>query len=297
MLSDLVQYFTIGNVELKDFENIDLVDYIAYVHDHTRDDYIRSRIEDAVIYYGDGFYDINEYGFNEETYINDMHLSDALGLSYENTLLTTLLSTVISTTTFSVTFQDVGLNLLCDDEDDILHPNIKHYCPFLFERKIDRFVNGFFVDIIRKDYCSEDGNIDSYSAEVDRCIASYIKFDKSVGRRIRKAYSLDGRVREMFHALGYFMMNGEFIFLAFYNVEASYYDGGIDMDTVYLGLDALRNSWFDYPLSQNRSIAFDKALRMLNYKLQDSDLDYGFHSVFFNSIMSVHKCSGKDVIL
>ena len=127
---------------------------------------------------------------------------------------------------------------------------------------------------------------------------SYIKFrNKSVGRKIRKAYAKDDRVRRMFNELNYFMVNGEFVFLAQYNVEMAGYNGFFDMDKIYLGLRSLRKDWFKNAVKNQRSLSFNRNIEMLKQSMDDYCNAREAHRNFFEDIFRVHACSSREVIL
>lgn len=297
MLSDLVQYFTMSNNEYEDCE-YDLIAFIRFIHENTCDDEILSSVEKALTKDFDWFIDLFEYGFNEELYMNDIHLGDLLDEVYANALVTLLLSTVTSAFSFKVYHEDMAIDMLLDNgrmyRDGY---KISDFTPYDYNRRIDHFINNFIIKNM-EDYVSEDDIIDDYSAEMEHFIVSYIKFrNKSVGRKIRKAYAKDDRVRRMFNELNYFMVNGEFVFLAQYNVEMAGYNGFFDMDKIYLGLRSLRKDWFKNAVKNQRSLSFNRNIEMLKQSMDDYCNAGGNHRNFFEDIFRVHACSSREVIL
>lgn len=305
MLSDLTQYFTAKDEDMDNYEDYDFVEYIKFVHRYTHDEDIRNHFEESVIFNDIGYFiDIFEYGFNESMFMNDNHLGDAFSLSYSNNLLTTLLSTVMHTSAFEVVFEDVGIDMLCYDDMNIgLEYNINNFGQFSFHRKIDKSINKFIRKTIEDDFCDSDGCIDEYNAETYRFIASHIQFkNKSIGRKMRKAYSQDERVRNMFHELNYYMMNGELIFIEMYNIESVGYGSFFDMDEIYNGLFTLRHHWFHDDFINDRSRSFDTHIKKLNHELyKHNEYNSVSYSANYNrlmfSIMNAHKCDRKEVIL
>lgn len=305
MLSDLVQYFTMSKSsddEYKDYD-YDLIAFLKFIHKYTCDDEILSSVEKALTKDFDWFIDLFEYGFNEEMYMNDIHLSDLLDEVYDNALVTLLLSTVTSTFSFKVYHEDMAIDMLLDNGNRMGRDNyrISDFTPYNSNRKIDYVINNFIIKNM-EDYVSEDDIIDDYSAEMEHFIVSYIKFrNKSVGRKIRKAYAKDDRVKSMLNELNYYMVNGEFVFLAQYNVEMAGYDGFFDMDKIYFGLNALRKDWFKNTSKNQSSLSFCRNIEMLkqcmdDYCNQGGDNDCN-HKTFFEYIFRIHSCSKGEIIL
>ena len=133
MLSDLVQYFTQtdDDYDFDAMEDNDLTCFLRFIHDFTVDDEIKNQIEVAVHNGPEGFVDIYEYGFHEDNYLNDMHLGDALDMSYDNVLVTMLLSCVMHTMHFDVMCEDYDFAIALDDGShiDVEHYRIDNYKP------------------------------------------------------------------------------------------------------------------------------------------------------------------------
>ncbi len=298
MLSDLVQYFTVS--EDLFIEDYDLVEFIRFIHKHTQDDRIKNCIETAVNKNIEYFIDVFEYGFNEENYLNDMHLGDALNMQFDNNFVTMLLSTLMHTIHFHVMYEDIGIDILLDDGNhcDEYEYKISSYKNYEINRRIDHYINSFILSNI-EDYESIDhpGAIDGYTAETERFIISHIKFhDKSLARKIRKAYAKDEQVRMMFNELNYYMINGEFIFLQEYSIECVGYNGCFDMDIVYDGINSLMNDHLKVKNINNESRSFKIALRNFNKELHEYCSD-GYDNIFFIKLTKCHVPPKKEIIL
>lgn len=298
MLSDLVQYFTRSNYEYDDCD-YDLIAFLKFIHEYTCDDEILSSVEKSLTKDFDWFIDLFEYGFNEELYMNDIHLGDLLDEAYDNALVTLLLSTVTSAFSFKVYHEDMAIDMLLDNGQSMYRDNyrIRDFTPYDSNRKIDYFINNFIIKNM-EDYVSDDDIIDDYSAEMEHFVVSYIKFkNKSVGRKIRKAYVKDDRVRYMFNELNYYMVNGELIFLAQYNAEMAGYNGFFDMDKIYFGLNAVRKDWFMNTSKNKMSLSLYRNIETLKQSMDDYCNAGGNHRNFFEDIFRVHACSRREVIL
>lgn len=301
MLSDLVQYFTQtdDDYDFDAMEDNDLTCFLRFIHDFTVDDEIKNQIEVAVHNGPEGFVDIYEYGFHEDNYLNDMHLGDALDMSYDNVLVTMLLSCVMHTMHFDVKCEDFDFAIALDDGShiDVEHYRIDNYKPYNSNRKIDKYLNDFIIDCL-KDFenPNHSGYIDGYDAETERVIVSYVRLkNKSYARKLRKAYAKNLRVRLMFNELKYYMVNGEFVFAENYNIEAVAYNGFFDMDTVYDGMKALIKI-FGIKDTNQESLSFKRALANMNdYLYYSRDDDY--NSYLFSRILECHAAPGGEVIL
>lgn len=301
MLSDLVQYFTQtdDDYDFDAMEDNDLTCFLRFIHDFTVDDEIKNQIEVAVHNGPEGFVDIYEYGFHEDNYLNDMHLGDALDMSYDNVLVTMLLSCVMHTMHFDVKCEDFDFAIALDDGShiDVEHYRIDNYKPYNSNRKIDEYLNDFIIDCL-KDFedPNHSGYIDGYDAETERVIVSYVRLkNKSYARKLRKAYAKNLRVRLMFNELKYYMVNGEFVFAENYNIEAVAYNGFFDMDTVYDGMKALIEI-FGIKDTNQESLSFKRALANMNDYLYYSRED-DYSSYLFSKILECHAAPGGEVIL
>lgn len=301
MLSDLVQYFTQtdDDYDFDAMEDNDLTCFLRFIHDFTVDDEIKNQIEVAVHNGPEGFVDIYEYGFHEDNYLNDMHLGDALDMSYDNVLVTMLLSCVMHTMHFDVKCEDFDFAIALDDGShiDVEHYRIDNYKPYNSNRKIDEYLNDFIIDCL-KDFedPNHSGYIDGYDAETERVIVSYVRLkNKSYARKLRKAYAKNLRVRLMFNELKYYMVNGEFVFAENYNIEAVAYNGFFDMDTVYDGMKALIEI-FGIKDTNQESLSFKRALANMNDYLYYSRED-DYNSYLFSKILECHAAPGGEVIL
>lgn len=299
MLSDLIQYFTKTDDSSIDNQDMwDLTEYLEYVRDYTRNEDIKKAIENEVINHKDSFYEIFEYGFDENMYLNDMHLGDAIDTVYENTLVTTLLSTVIPTSSFDVRFEDIeiGWMLSCNNDEKDRY-SLKEYNAYKIERKVDKIINNFILGEL-KDFADGDGYIDDYSAETMRVIVSHIKFlNKSQARKIRKAYAKDNDVRALFNELNFHMYNGELLIIEMYCIEEMGYNGFFDMSTVYCGLDSLRYKHFKTDFKNGDNEKFTKHLSKLNRVFESIGYQPDYHSSLFRKILKEHTCSKQEVIL
>lgn len=275
MLSDLVQYFT------------------------QTDDEIKNQIEVAVHNGPEGFVDIYEYGFHEDNYLNDMHLGDALDMSYDNVLVTMLLSCVMHTMHFDVMCEDYDFAIALDDGShiDVEHYRIDNYKPYHSNRKIDKYLNNFIVGCLRDfEDPNHPGYIDGYDAETERMIVSYIRLkNKSYARKLRKSYAKNPRVRQMFNELKYYMINGEFVFAENYNIECVGYDGYFDMGIVYDGVEALIEI-FGITDTNHESMSFKRSLANMNDYLYYSRED-DYNRYLFSRILECHAAPGGEVIL
>lgn len=297
MLSDLIQYFTkTDDFSIDDQDMWDLTEYLEYVRDYTRNEDIKEAIENRVINHKDSFYEIFEYGFNENMYLNDMHLGDAIDMVYENTLVTTLLSTVIPTSSFDVRFEDIEIGwMLSNDEKDIY--SLKEYNAYKIERKVDKIINNFILGEL-KGFADAEGYIDDYSAESMRVIVSHIKFlNKSQARKIRKAYAKDIDVRALFNELSFYMYNGELLTIEMHCIEEMGYNGFFDMSNVYCGLDSLRYEYFKTDFKNEDNEKFVKHLNKLNRVFKSIGYQPDYHEALFKKIMKTHICSKQEVIL
>lgn len=295
MLSDLVQYFTKTDYSIDEKEKWDLTEYLEYIHENTKDFELKNEIENAVINRKDGFYELFEIGFNEEMYLNDWHLSDAINTPYENTLVTTLLSTIMPTSYFDVKFEDIEISwMLSNDEKEKY--SLNEYDAYSIDRKIDTFINDFILNNLYL-YADEDC-IDDYTAEMTRVIVSHIKLkNKSYGRRLRKAYVKDENVRKIFDELNFCFCNGELVIVMMYNIESASYNYLFDMQSIYNNLDYLRHHYFKDNLKTNNNTQFLKHLNRLNYLFSDYARYTGYYESFFQKIMEIHDCSKQEVIL
>ncbi|UTY39407.1 hypothetical protein NMU03_00815 [Allocoprobacillus halotolerans] len=301
MLSDLVQYFTQtdDDYDFDAMEDNDLTCFLRFIYDFTVDDEIKNQIEVAVHNGPEGFVDIYEYGFHEDNYLNDMHLGDALDMSYDNVLVTMLLSCVMHTMHFDVKCEDFDFAIALDDGShiDVEHYRIDNYKPYNSNRKIDKYLNDFIIDCL-KDFedPNHSGYIDGYDAETERVNVSYVRLkNKSYARKLRKAYAKNLRVRLMFNELKYYMVNGEFVFAENYNIEAVAYNGFFDMDTVYDGMKALIEI-FGIKDTNQESLSFKRALANMNDYLYYSRED-DYNSYLFSKILECHAAPGGEVIL
>lgn len=300
MLSDLVQYFTQIDANYDAMEDMDLTYFLRFVHKFTVDDEIKNQIEVAVHNGPEGFVDIYEYGFHEDNYLNDMHLGDALDMSYGNVLVTMLLSCVMHTMHFDVMCEDYDFAIALDDGShiDVEHYRIDNYKPYHSNRKIDKYLNNFIVGCLRDfEDPNHPGYIDGYDAETERMIVSYVRLkNKSYARKLRKAYAKNLRVRLMFNELKYYMVNGEFVFAENYNIEAVAYNGFFDMDTVYDGMKALIEI-FGITDTNHESLSFKRALANMNDYFYDQCNSPDYNNHFFIKIMKCHAAPDGEVIL
>lgn len=302
MLSDLVQYFTQtdDDYDFDEMEENELTCFLRFIHYFTVDDEIKNQIEVAVHQDPERFIDIYEYGFHEENYLNDMHLGDALDMSYDNVLVTMLLSCVMHTMHFDVKCEDFDFAIALDDGShiDVEHYRIDNYKPYNSNRKIDEYLNDFIIDCL-KDFedPNHSGYIDGYDAETERVIVSYVRLkNKSYARKLRKAYAKNQRVRLMFNELKYYMVNGEFVFAENYNIEAVAYNGFFDMDTVYDGMKALIEI-FGIKDTNQESLSFKRALANMNDYFYDHCNSPDYNNHFFIKIMKCHAAPDGEVIL
>lgn len=293
MLSDLVQYFTKTD---EDYEEFELVEFLRFIHENTCDEEIKDKIELSV-HNPDNFIDLFEYGFNEENYMNDIHLGDALDMNYENVLLTMILSTVLDTEQFIVRHEDIEMSFLIDENCIEENYKISNFAQYDADRKINFYINDFILSNI-KDYEIYDkpGYVDEYCAETKHFIISYIKFmNKSLARKIRKAYTTSREVRCMFNNLNYYMVNGEFVFLEQYNIECVSYDGYHDMENVYLGIDELRRI-IGITNKNEEKISFKRAMKIMNDEFYEY-CNAGSNERFFEGILKLHAIPENEVIL
>ncbi|OUN38312.1 hypothetical protein B5G32_01290 [Massilimicrobiota sp. An80] len=299
MLSDLVQYFTQIDDDYDAMEDMDLTYFLRFVHKFTVDDEIKNQIEVAIHRDIEQFLDVYQYGFCEENYLNDMHLADALNMRYDNVLVTMILSCVMHTMHFDVICEDYDFAIALDDGShiDTERYRIDNYKPYDSNRKIDKYLNDFIVGCLRDfEDPNHPGYIDGYDAETERMIVSYIRLkNKSYARKIRKAYAKNPRVRQMFNELKYYMVNGEFVFAENYNIEAVWYNGFFDMDTVYDGVKALI-SIFGITDTNHESLSFKRALANMNEHFYCYSHE-SHNSYLFSEILRCHAAPDGEVIL
>lgn len=296
MLSDLVQYFTLS----KDVETCEseLTYFLEMIHRNTHSLEIKNAIEKAVANPSEYLFDVFEYGINDEFYLNDIHLGDALDICFSNNIVTMLLSCLIDPTQFEVYFEDGTMEYHFDSaaiEENIEKVTLEKYNPYHLDRKINSFVNEWIIDQI-KDFEDKDGYIDSYCLEYESIIFSSITFkNKSAGRKIRKAYTSNTLVRNMFHELGYYMYNGEFIMLMEYNIEGIGYNGYFEMEEVYTGIMELREHIFHDQSINEETWMFKRRMKILEKELTDYETQH--IPKFFQEIINKHVCSEQEVIL
>ncbi|WP_143746548.1 hypothetical protein [Massilimicrobiota sp. An80] len=298
-MSDLVQYFTQIDDDYDAMEDMDLTYFLRFVHKFTVDDEIKNQIEVAIHRDIEQFLDVYQYGFCEENYLNDMHLADALNMRYDNVLVTMILSCVMHTMHFDVICEDYDFAIALDDGShiDTERYRIDNYKPYDSNRKIDKYLNDFIVGCLRDfEDPNHPGYIDGYDAETERMIVSYIRLkNKSYARKIRKAYAKNPRVRQMFNELKYYMVNGEFVFAENYNIEAVWYNGFFDMDTVYDGVKALI-SIFGITDTNHESLSFKRALANMNEHFYCYSHE-SHNSYLFSEILRCHAAPDGEVIL
>lgn len=295
MLSDLAQYFTNKKRIIEDNE---MTQFFRFIHKHTQDDTIKNCIEVSLNKNYEELLDIT-YGFFDTNYINDIHLADILEISCDNTLLTLILSTLMSTMNFEIYFEDVDIAIMLDSGDHIDKSmyKISNYTPFGVNHKVNQYINDFVLLNIEDYECDEKGYVADYTAETERFIVSHIKFlNKSIARKIRKAYVNDERVRSMFHELNYHMINGEFVLLIEYNIEEiSYYDG-IDIAIVYEGILALIHDYLKIKTINKETLSFKRTIEEIN-KLYNDQYEENYHYNFFKKVMQSHYPPEREVIL
>lgn len=295
MLSDLVQYFTLSE-DVEIFES-EFTHFLKMAHMYTHSLEIKNAIEKAIAGPIEPLIDVFEYDFNEEFYQTDIHLGDALDICFSNNVVTIILSFLMDTSEFEIYFDDNPMEY-CFDSTAITtkeEVTLNDYNPYHMDRKINSFINKWIINQI-KDYQYDDGHIDSYSLECERIIFSSITFkNKSLRRKIRKAYVSKLAVRNMFRELGYFMYNGEFIMLMEYNIEDTGYSGGFDMEVVYEGIAELRKHIFHDQSFNEETWMFKRRMKILEKELND----YERQQIprFFHEIINRHSCSKQEVIL
>lgn len=296
MLGDLVQYFTISAENQAVDNEMTLAYMLQFFYKYTKIEEIRTGIESSVIFNPEVFYELDEVWI-DDIYMNDMHLGDCLGLSYENNFVQMVFSTFMNENDFDVDFSDSDLYCFfgCDyGEDDVA---IDKFEGFSLDRKINKYVNDFIKREIRV-YASEDGKLDRYYLEMERIVFMHITFkNKSLARKLRKAYSKNSIIKAMLENMNIFMMNGEFIALILYNLESGFYGDYIDFEEVYKGIREIRKC-LDVGNENVIGHRLDLAFRTLNYELfQERNCSENNHYIFFNRIIKEHCAPEREVIL
>lgn len=294
MLSDLTQYFTNKkNLPVADNE-VGLPDILRFFYEYTSIDEIKNNIERNVIFDPEPFHELNDVWF-DDMYMSDYHLGDCLEIAYENNLLQMVFSTFFEEHDFSIEYIDSDIYILFDDErgNDI---KMENFLGLNLSRKIEKFVNTWLKDEIEK-YFSIDGKIDDYTGEIARVVFMNVTFEnKSIARKMRKAYSNNDFVRDMFDNLNIWMKNGEFITLFIYNAEAGPCGDYIDFETIITGIEEVREI---LGVTNKNTVghSFDIALRNLNIELGRDMYEKDNYYVFFNSILRNHFAPKGEVIL
>lgn len=294
MLSDLAQFFTNREKISVDKETA-LVTFLEFFYRYTNIEEIKQGIESNVVYNPEIFFELDEVWF-DDMYMNDMHLGDCLGLSYENNFVELVFSTLMSNMYFNVDFCDIDLYSLfeCEYGEDA---TLDQFIGFEATHKIENYVNNWIKKEIET-YISSEGKLDSYSLEAERVIFMHIDFEnKSIARKLRKSYLRNLWVRDMFTDLNIFMMNGEFITLIMYNAESGMYGDCIDLEKIYTGIEEMRDT---LGITNQNEIGrgLDNAFRILNFELYQEESDNASnHYIFFNRIMKEHCAPKGEVIL
>lgn len=297
MLTDLVQYFT--KPEATEVEETEISYFLRFVYEHTHDNEIRNAIENSFNRENlTNYYEMYDDGFFEEYYLNDWHLADTLNISCDNALLTLLFSTVMPANAIQIHF-DGGIPFEAFFDDATAHDKVKldEFKPYKQNRKIDACVNNCLMSILT-DIASVEGDvgcIDSYELETTDANIAWIEFkNKSVARKIRKAYVVDGEVRSAFEQLGFVMINGVFICIQCFNIEEVSYNGYFDIDEVYDGFYAL----FRYVGENKNEVGryFEQSIKRLNRTLEGYSQRGEFYS-FFTEILKKHSVIDREVIL
>lgn len=293
MLSDLVQFFT-NKEQISVDKEMDLTRMLQFFYTHTNIEEIKKGIEANVIFNPEVFYELNEVWF-DDMYMNDIHLGDCLELAYDNNLVQMVFSTFMQERDFDIEYDDIDVYQLFEGEIDE-DKSIDQFMGFELQHKIDKFTNNWIEQELSH-YIGPEDTIDDYFLEMSRVIFMHITFrNKSLARKLRKVYSQNVYMREMFENLNIFMMNGEFITLMMYNAETGLYGDYIDIEKVYTGVEEIRES---LGISNENEIGhrLKSAFLTLNYELQHDEGYCGNHYVFFNRIMKEHHAPKGEVIL
>lgn len=295
MLSDLVQYFTNKENMFPVYRETDLVRILRFFYKYTNIEEIKQGIEANVVFNPEIFFELNEVWF-DDMYMNDMHLGDCLGLNYENNFVELVISTFMSNMHFNIDFCDTDLHSLFECEYGA-NATLDQFMGFRATQKVENYVNNWIKKEIEL-YISTEDTLDCYSLEVERVIFMHIDFEnKSLARKIRKAYSKNSVVRDMFTDMNIFMMNGEFIVLIMYNAESGMCGDYIDLEKIYTGIIEMRDI---LGVTNKNEIghSLGNEFKTLDYELYREENDnMNNHYIFFNRIMKEHFPPKSEVIL
>ncbi len=295
MLSDLVQYFTNKENMFPVYRETDLVRILRFFYKYTNIEEIKQGIEANVVFNPEIFFELNEVWF-DDMYMNDMHLGDCLGLNYENNFVELVISTFMSNMHFNIDFCDTDLHSLFECEYGA-NATLDQFMGFRATQKVENYVNNWIKKEIEL-YISTEDTLDCYSLEVERVIFMHIDFEnKSLARKIRKAYSKNSVVRDMFTDMNIFMMNGEFIVLIMYNAESGMCGDYIDLEKIYTGIIEMRDI---LGVTNKNEIghSLGNGFKTLDYELYREENDnMNNHYIFFNRIMKEHFPPKSEVIL
>lgn len=295
MLSDLVQYFTNKENMFPVYRETDLVRILRFFYKYTNIEEIKQGIEANVVFNPEIFFELNEVWF-DDMYMNDMHLGDCLELNYENNFVEMVFSAFMSDMNFDIDFCNTDLCSLfrCEYGEDA---TMDQFMGFETTRKIENYINGFIKKEIES-YISSEETLDYYFLEMERVILMRIYLEnKSLARKIRKAYSKNSVVRDMFTDMNIFMMNGEFIALIMYNAESDVYGDYIDLEKIYTGIIEMRDI-LGVVNKNEIGHSLDNGFKTLDYELYREESDnMNNHYIFFNRIMKEHFAPKSEVIL
>ena len=290
MLSNLIQYFT--KIESEYYEDNYLSKFMRYIQKYTLDDEIQTAVEKSAFYNDYLLFDMYELGMSD-TYADLYHWEDFFEYESKNIFLDFIFSTITEKRNYKIMFDIGAISDFMDTED------LSSFTGYKICHKIDKKINRFILSFAQ-DFVTEDNPncIDDYYRDMSYICVGRLRFtNKSIGRKIRKAYAKYKDIRIMFNELGFGMSDGEFICLFGYNSEDLSFFDQIDFENIYPGIEILRKV-----LKNNHSNAAPKsfctALMKINKECMDS---YTSNNQtienFIRQILTVHRVSESEVIL
>ncbi|WP_286154374.1 hypothetical protein [Thomasclavelia cocleata] len=284
MLSDLKQFFTPNkhNYDLDTFlesESI-VIELIAEILPIIKDSNIRYELQKSVCDNADTLGELLDFGC-DLTVVNEhwLDIFNTLPGNINNALLAIVLLTFLDFDDFSFIGDTYNLKEFKNNTKiDVMLKN----------KKLNQFANKWFND---------EWDL-ALNEETDEYCDIYLYADmiifknKSAGRKIRKLYNSNRLIRNMFEELGYFMVKGDFIFVAWIDRESynsNYYQ--YNQYEILLGMNELRKVFN----VNNPEYCTNNFLRSL-YKIEHYDEVSSSIDNLLYEICKAH-VSKKEVIL
>ncbi|WP_288060052.1 hypothetical protein [Thomasclavelia cocleata] len=283
MLSDLKQYFTPNkySYNLDNFlesESI-VIELIAEILPIIKDNNMRYELQKSVCDNADTLGELLDFGC-DLIVVNEhwLDIFNTLPGNVNNALLAIVLLTFLDFNDFSFIGDTYNLKEF---------KNSKKIDVMLKNKKLNQFANKWFND----EWSLELNEIDEY-CNIYLYADMIIFKNKSAGRKIRKLYNSNKLIRNMFEELGYLMVKGDLIFVAW--VDRECYNSNhcqYNQYEILLGMNELRKVFN----VNNPEYCTNNFLRSL-YKIEHYDEVSSSIDNLLYEICKAH-VSKKEVIL